>query len=378
MKTPDDLKARARTNYQRNIRAWLGGEFSALSFPLSPPTVREAEEDNGNATERWLRQWAAWQGPGEIDYVTKRLGYLGQHELPSRITLGTPEQIARVAGQLADWRRSTARLSHLVAALGEETRRPLLTQFSRWRDWDEVTGERFIAVVRWMRAHRTDDHYVREIPVVGVDTKWIEAHQAVVQAVMGERTFRAKPPLVDLRSLDADLLIRGARRIILELADAAPADPVFSRVLIVENHTTFLALPQLSATVAVWGAGYRADELVAALPWLAERDVHYWGDLDSHGFRILDRLRGRLPRLRSVLMDPRTARNHLELAVEEPTPSGFLPTRLTGEEAVTLALLRERSGAGCLRIEQERIVFTHVVEQLAANLPPNPPQPPKV
>ena len=117
--------------------------------------------------------------------------------------------------------------------------------------------------------------------MVGVDTKWIEAHQAVVQAVMGERTFRAKPPLVDLRSLDADLLIRGARRIILELADAAPADPIFSRVLIVENHTTFLALPQLSGTLAVWGAGYRADELVAALPWLAERDVHYWGDLAS-------------------------------------------------------------------------------------------------
>lgn len=376
MKTPDDLRSRARTNYQRNIRAWLGGEFSALTFSLVPPTIREAEADNGEATEHWLAQWADWPGPGEINYVTKRLGYLGRHELPARITLSTPEEIARVAGQITDWRRSAARLTHLVSALGEDARGPLLTQFPRWRTWDDVTAERFIAVVRWMRAHHTGDYYVREIPVVGVDTKWIEAHQAVVQAVVGELAFRAKPPLVDLRSLDADLLIRGARRIILEVADAAQVTPLFSRVLIVENHTTFLALPHLAGTLAIWGAGYRAGELASTLPWLAGRDVLYWGDLDSHGFHILDRLRGRLPQLRSVLMDPHTARRHLELAVEEPTSTGFAPTRLTSQEVATLDLLRERSGTGCLRIEQERIVFTHVVKQLVAELPPELPKSP--
>jgi hypothetical protein len=40
--------------------------------------------------------------------------------------------------------------------------------------------------------------------------------------------------------------------------------------------------------------------LIATARWLAERDVHYWSDLDTHGFAMLDRLRASFPRARSV------------------------------------------------------------------------------
>lgn len=368
MKSPDDVQVRARTNYDRNVRAWLGGDFTPLTVSLSPPTIKQAEADNGAATAEWLREWSRWEGPGEIDHVTKRLGYLGSYDLPARIVLRFPEEIARAAGREADWRLATTRLAQIVAALGDEARAPLLTQLFRWRTWDEVTAERFIAVVRWLRTHDVSEYYLREIPVIGVDSKWIEVHRAVVEAVVGELPFRTKPPLVELRSLDPEVKIRNARRLCLELDDAAGANPAFERVLLVENHITFLALPEVPGTFAVWGGGYRADELVAALPWLAQRSVFYWGDLDSHGFRILDRVRGALPGVHSVLMDPETVRLHLELAVEEPTATAFTPARLTDDEASSLELLRERSGTGCLRIEQERIVFDHVVEQVAERL----------
>ncbi len=366
MKTPDDVKTRARTNYDRNVRAWLGGDFTPLTVSLSPPTIRRAEADNGEAVGEWLREWAHWTGPGEVEHVTKRLGYLGTYDVPTRIVFHSPEEIARAAGRHADWRLASTRLTQLTAALGEEVRAPLLTQLFRWRAWDEVTAERFIAVVRWLRTHDVSQYYIRQIPVIGVDTKWIEQHRPVVEAVVGQLPFRTKPPLVELRSLDPEVKIRNARRLCLEIDDAAGANPAFEQVLIVENHTTFLALPEIPGTFAVWGEGYRADELVAALPWLAQRRVFYWGDLDSHGFRILDRIRGPLPGVRSVLMDSETARLHLELAVEEPTATAFAPTRLTGDEDRALELLRERSGTGCLRIEQERIVFDRVVEQLTA------------
>lgn len=368
MKTPEDVRTRAQTTYRRNIGSWLAGEFSPLVVALGPPTIRDAEADNGDAAERWLGQWARWPDPGSIEYTTKRLGYLGRHDLPARITLQSPEEVARAAGKLKEWRKIKARLDGLAAALGEDVRAPLLGQLQRWRDWDEATAQRFVAVVNWLNTHDPHEYYAREIPVIGVDTKWLGAHRSVVQAVTGELSFRTAPAMVELRSLDAEVLIRGARRISLEVSDAVAADPTFTHVLIVENHTTFLALPELPGTLAVWGAGYRADELVAALEWLAQKTVFYWGDLDSHGFRILERVRGRLPHVHSVLMDSDTARMHLDLAVEEPTATSFTPQRLTADEETALQLLRERSGTGCLRIEQERIVFDHVVAALQASV----------
>ena len=34
---------------------------------------------------------------------------------------------------------------------------------------------------------------------------------------------------------------------------------------------------------------------MGAARWLADCDLHYWGDLDTHGFAMLDRLRSMFP-----------------------------------------------------------------------------------
>jgi hypothetical protein len=34
---------------------------------------------------------------------------------------------------------------------------------------------------------------------------------------------------------------------------------------------------------------------LAALPWLHDEQIVYWGDIDTHSFAILSRLRERLP-----------------------------------------------------------------------------------
>jgi hypothetical protein len=41
-----------------------------------------------------------------------------------------------------------------------------------------------------------------------------------------------------------------------------------------------------------------------------EVDVHYWGDLDTHGFAILHSLRAWLPQTQSFLMDRQTLAEH--------------------------------------------------------------------
>jgi len=42
-----------------------------------------------------------------------------------------------------------------------------------------------------------------------------------------------------------------------------------------------------SATV-VFGLGYGIGKQLANASWLKEKNVLYWGDIDTHGFRILN------------------------------------------------------------------------------------------
>ncbi|OFT86830.1 DUF2220 domain-containing protein [Corynebacterium sp. HMSC28B08] len=132
----------------------------------------------------------------------------------------------------------------------------------------------------------------------------------------------------------------------------------------IENHHTFFALPNLPGTVAVFGGGLRAHTLATQIPGLSDKTVLYWGDLDSHGFYILELVRRHLPQATSVLMDLDTARAHMQLAVEEPQPSRFVPQWLTPQETFALEFLRSHAVGGCLRIEQERIVYDYAVEAL--------------
>ena len=360
MKTCDQVRTRAATFYTRNHRAWLAGEFSPLTVNLKPPTGRAAELDEGRSVHAWIQEWKRSHIPAE--WEEKKLGYLGTYALPARVVLDSPATAARVAGRAEHWLRINTLLDGLCASLGDDVRSPLISKLAAWEAWDDATVARFVSVVRWLRTHDASDYYVRELPIFGVDSKWVEAHRAVLTAVVGELTFRDKPVLMELRSLDASLAFCGVRHWSCPLSELI--DLPAHRVLFVENHHTFLALPDMPDTIAIFSSGLLAQVLAKQLPWLASKEVLYWGDMDSYGFYILDTVRKYLPHTRSILMDIDTARDHDALAVEEPNPSRFTPARLTSEEADALDYLRSHSSTGCLRIEQERIVFDYAVERL--------------
>ena len=57
--------------------------------------------------------------------------------------------------------------------------------------------------------------------------------------------------------------------------------------------------------MVIFGAGY-GFEMLNHARWLASRRIHYWGDIDTHGFAILDQLRRRFEHVESFLMDRET------------------------------------------------------------------------
>jgi hypothetical protein len=123
-----------------------------------------------------------------------------------------------------------------------------------------------------------------------------------------------------------------------------------STVLIVENEMTFLTLPLLPRTVAVFGAG-DAAAMLANVAWLNLCRVFYWGDLDSHGFEILSNLRRSFPHVVSLMMDENTFGSHLAFVVKAAATRTKEKLMLTDAEQVFHDRLTEEK---CL-LEQERI-----------------------
>jgi hypothetical protein len=185
--------------------------------------------------------------------------------------------------------------------------------------------------------------------------------------------FLDKPNRVRFRLLDDAIpLLPGPARadVTLDAESFARLALPIRRVFITENETNFLAFPDAAASLVVFGAGYGWDTLARA-EWLATCTLHYWGDIDTHGFAILDQLRGRFGQVVSFLMDRATLMAHETLWGEEPDQVTHDLPRLTESERALFDDLRDnRIGKG-LRLEQERIGFHWVETALAADVVDN-------
>lgn len=365
MKYQEDVRSQAEAFYRNNHRTWLRGEYSPRAIGLQPPTARDVAADGGRAVGEWL---AHWDGHPGVETVRKRIGHLGTYDVPARVVLDTPAAAAAAAGHAEEWARLVEVLDLLADALGEEVRAPLAAQPQSWAQWSDREIRQYVAVIRWLREHDSAGYYLRELPIRGVDTKWIEAHATAVKALHPLQGFRQKPAMVEIRTLDPALPVGDFHHVLCPVAELATRQVAADNVVIVENHHTFLALPPLDGTWALFGGGYRSDSLAAGLGWLADKNVYYWGDLDSHGFNMVSRTREVLPTMRTVLMDLGTVIRHEELAVEEPTALPYDVTNLAPGERDTLNYLRDRAQGRCLRIEQERIDFPWVCAQLESRV----------
>ena len=134
-------------------------------------------------------------------------------------------------------------------------------------------------------------------------------------------------------------------------------------LFITENEINFLAFPDVPEAMVIFGAGYGFENL-ASVEWMRNRVIHYWGDIDTHGFAILNQLRGFFPHAASLLMDRETLMEHQALWGVEPSPETGTLMRLTGEESVLYDQLRRDELGRHIRLEQERIGFEWLVEVL--------------
>nr|WP_025828700.1 Wadjet anti-phage system protein JetD domain-containing protein [Acetobacter persici] len=237
--------------------------------------------------------------------------------------------------------------------------------------------EQLLTLTIWMRDNPAPDIYLRQVDLPGIHTKFIERHRTILSLLFQEALpahainpacsgidkfeqrygFRTKPLRVRFRVLDAALSpIPGNLYpdITLDSASFAALALIGVRIFIVENESSFLSFPQLFNTLVIFGSGYCWDSLKSAL-WLQNCTIFYWGDIDTHGFRILDHLRAILPLTRSFLMDEPTLLAYRSFWDKEASPVRHPLTRLTPSEQQVLTALQTDLFERNLRLEQERI-----------------------
>jgi len=113
----------------------------------------------------------------------------------------------------------------------------------------------------------------------------------------------------------------------------------------------------------IFGLGYGLERL-SSLQWLARAEVIYWGDIDTHGFTMLDRVRAILPHARSLLMDRETLFQHRSAWASEASVQTTDLLRLDSAESALFDELRRHQHGEGVRLEQERIRFGWVQEAL--------------
>ena len=241
---------------------------------------------------------------------------------------------------------------------------------------------RLLDVVAWMQAHPRPGIYLRQVDIPGVHSKFIERHRSMLiellDAVLPESAidtaasgvggfhrrygFAAKPERVRFRVLDPTLsmlpgVTGGDVTLDVESFRALRSDA--TRVFITENETNFLAFPQVAGSLVLFGAGYGFDALDGN-DWLRQCQLYYWGDIDTHGFAILDQLRARLPEVQGFLMDRATLMVFEPFWGREEHQLTRDLSRLRDEEYSLYDDLRAQRIRDNLRLEQEFIGFDRV------------------
>lgn len=364
--TRRDIEERVRRRWDDGslLRARAGAsEFSPIEIPVRGPKASEIG-DELVAVREWISALDAGSDAGRrYDIVLGQVGgrHIGRNALPSRVVVSTTEQACSLLGV----RREAERFRELLE-LTDTTpaaRAWVLAHPHRALELGEAMP-RLLAAFEWLEAHRGSGQYLREISAPGVDTKFAEKHRPVLAAMLGVSStaagfltdlgLRAKPEMVRIRvssSLGLPTPISELALRTTELRELAIAP---RSAIVIENEITYLSVDVPDDGIVIWGKGFEVDR-VGRLPWLADIPVIYWGDIDTHGFAILDRLRAWLPAARSILMDRETLLAHRERWVSEDRPATSSLTRLTTAELdLYTDLVTDRLGRR-VRLEQERV-----------------------
>lgn len=389
MITPDEIKARALKYWQdqRCLKAYLGGAaFFPLVIPFRKPSAKQLLSDFAEV-RRWvltLRKHSKEQRGHGYTLVFKEAKHrqLGEQSVPYQIRFDTPEDYYKFIGKHREFTRLQALVAQIEAA--QPALRPWMGSQPLKVLGHENAWPQLLAVAAFFQASPKPDRYLRELDIPGVDSKFVEQHKTILRDLLDrtlpqdaindevaslagsgfEQRYGLKydEPLIRFRVLDPKLSGScGVSDLSAPLGEFHALNLACRRVFITENKINGLSFPRVSDSIVIFGLGYGISVLKEC-GWLRDKALYYWGDIDTHGFAMLSRVRSYFPETKSFLMDRETLLAHQPLWGREESDKRFEGAldNLTSAERALYTLLKDNMLGQRIRLEQERIQFIYV------------------
>ncbi len=379
--TPGDIHAQLE-------RRWECGQILASSlhgeplFPMRIPLKHPAAGIIGNRFDevrRWIASLSAkcksTTGSGfNLEWRESSYRQLGKNRLPVAAIIETEADALDIIGK----RKQAGQFKTLADAT--------IQAFPELRSWlhdkplkllkHAPDWPRLLDILHWMSQHPRPGVYLRQLDLPGIHTKFIERHKSLLIELLdiiltddaidfdasGARGFeqrygfRGKPAQVRLRLLEPGKTLQGLTDLAVPAPELARLKLPITTVFVTENEINGLAFPCVEKSIVIFGLGYGL-QILKQVEWLNDKAIYYWGDIDTHGFAMLDQIRQYFPDTRSLLMNRETLLAHRQFWGEETKPTSRDLGNLQPRESELYREIVDNEYGKNLRLEQERIGF---------------------
>lgn len=345
MKSPTDISLQLTKQWHRTpirVDRLLSGSSWPLQMPIGKPSGAQFAS-RITEVQAHVQRWRA-VNVGQVIWDSVNYQASARPVLvPLQWCLRSPsEWVAATADETV--KAEFSALEQLAEKINPIYRDVLIRERSLWRNknYQEVVTASQLA--DRLYPGFAEGKPLRLLNGLGVDTKFFERHYALLSRLLdqrfdGEASEQGLNNFLDAHDdknhwllvapLGDKLLPFKQQRVTAE--ELSQTRLPGSHVLVIENEQCLHLLPRLPGTIAILGAGLNLQWLKAAT--FDDKQLAYWGDMDTWGLLMLGRARLNCPELYPVLMSRRHFDHYSSgCAVPEPsvaqeaTPEGLSPS----------------------------------------------------
>ncbi|WCG83127.1 Wadjet anti-phage system protein JetD domain-containing protein [Pectobacterium sp. A5351] len=390
-------------NNRKTLKSLLIGKTEfPIQISLKPPKGNAAL-NNISHFQEFVDSWKSFceqaayesiQVNVRWDIVTFRA--LSEQKVPTYLTIPDISSLARMLGdeagqQLRGWQSRIANIfESLSIEFAKRTVHPIRSTYERelfsvlianleiLSDFSDLDMQLLVKLIPQFHKGMGSGCYLRALPVIFVDTKFIEKNLGFIESVIAAIIDCSAKEMgllswLDCRDKPKDwLLVRplckntvdslgGLKVLRMSSETLLGFELPAKNILVIENEQSCLSLDNIPDTIAVSGGGKNVSWMRA--DWLGNKRVAYWGDVDSEGLAILSDVRSKLSSVIPLMMDLETVEAYRDRMVDEPESLAREPVALTDRELMLFRILRN-GDYGCTRLEQERLPMDFVHEKV--------------
>jgi hypothetical protein len=377
-----EIKKKAENKKSEYLKAKiLEKEFFPLALRCDKGSILDDFDEREESLSSLFAQSKAKKQKGYlVETETKVSRTMGKQTFVSSIVIETEQDFLYLIKAEKQGALFSTHLSLLKATFSEKELVPwlLAKKMEIFSHWGEQDGIWFCQISRFLVANPNCGLFARELDVEA-PTKFLENNLALIKSLVG--TFRPlgegdddftrlglrkKESLVKIRSnKEFQIIVDGklcgyTTILMLSPENFKTFELNVKRIFIVENETLFLTFPLQENDLCLYAGGYGILACKDSNLLFCSQ-IYYFGDLDEHGFAILDKFRALYGQTQSFCMDLKTLQDHQSYLVNGKTyPSEY--RNLNTEELATLTALQSPQGPKLL--EQEHISHSYLLKRL--------------